>query len=446
MEKLVKLPPEALAVALLKLAEHDDMAERLVERLISEPNDIIKSYRRKISGLKRRKRFIHRKESKSFAAELDHLLKDLEQAKPDPGLGMSLIASFLETDQAVFGNCDDSFGYIGNVYRYGARSLFTQYASRCTDKKQVLNLLIKTYSNDPYSVREGLIDKGLEMLGEEEANNAIHLFELLAEEAEDEYQRSHYLRGVESLARQTGNAELFERIRLQSKEEPGISSCIEIGRVYLESGFPQKALEWISRIPANETFMDRERREILQEIYGQLGDSQREAELAWNSFRKSRNLHSLDKLLKVIGEEKREQVVDDEAGFIIDEGKTDYSDIKFLIDVKKFDEAELCILVKAGTQTLNGRFYETLLPMAKSMESETRMLAAYVIYRALLESILDRKFYKAYPHAAKYLRKLDRLAAEIEDWQDLGEHGMYHVWLNQVHGKKSSFWKHYRGE
>ncbi len=53
-KKLVKLPPEALADALLKLAEHDDMAERLVERLISEPNDIIKSFRRKISGLKRR--------------------------------------------------------------------------------------------------------------------------------------------------------------------------------------------------------------------------------------------------------------------------------------------------------------------------------------------------------------------------------------------------------
>lgn len=419
-KKLVKLPPEVLADALLKMTEHDDMAKHLVERLISEPDVIIKSFRRKISGLKRRKKFIHRKESRRFAAELDHLLEDMEQAKPDPGVGMSLIVSFLETDQAVFENCDDSFGYIGDVYRYGSRSLFTQYASRCTDKKKVLDLLIKTYSNDPYSIREGLIDKGLEMLGEEEANNAIHIFELLSEEVEDEYQKGHYFRAIESLARQTGNAELFERIRMQSTEEPSVSSCIDIGRVYLESGFPQKALEWINRISSYETFMDRERREILQEIYGQLGDSQKEAELAWLSFRKSRNLHTLEKLLKVIGEEKRELVID--------------------------DEAEICILVMAGTKTLNGRFYETLLPMAKSMESEARMLAAYVIYRALLESILDRKFYKAYPHAAKYLKKLDHLAAEIEDWQDLGEHGMYHVWLNQVHGKKSSFWKHYRGE
>ena len=56
-KKLVKLPPEVLADALLKMTEHDDMAKRLVERLISEPNVIIKSFRRKISGLKRRKKF-----------------------------------------------------------------------------------------------------------------------------------------------------------------------------------------------------------------------------------------------------------------------------------------------------------------------------------------------------------------------------------------------------
>ncbi len=112
--------------------------------------------------------------------------------------------------------------------------------------------------------------------------------------------------------------------------------------------------------------------------------------------------------------------------------------------MRRFDEAEICILVKAGTKTLNGEFYYTLLPMARAMETEGRILSAYMIYRALLESILDRKYYKAYPYAARYLRKLDMLASEIDDWQDLGEHGGYHVWLNQVHGKKSSFWRHYR--
>ena len=444
--KLIELGADILADALLKLAEHDDKADRLAERLTSDPNDIIKRFRRKISGLKRRKKIIHRRESRRFAAELDNLLEDLEEANPEPCVGMALIASFLETDRVIFGNCDDSSGYIRDVYRYGAYSLFAQYASKCQDKKKVLDLLIKTYSDDPYSIREGLIDKGREMLDDEDAKNAIHLFEILAHEEGDEYQKRHFQRAIESLARQIGDAKLFEKIRLESQEEPGTSTCLDIARVYLKSNDPQTALEWINRISQYETYMDSERRDLLQQIYGQLGDSRKQEEIAWLTFRKCRTLNTLEKLLRIIGEEQREQVIEDEAGYIIDDGRTEYSDIQFLIDVRKFDEAEICILVKAGTKTLNGEYYYTLLPMARAMESEGKMLAAYVIYRALLESILDRKFYKAYPHAAKYLRKLDILALEIEEWQDLCEHGMYHVWLNQVHGKKSSFWRHYRGE
>ncbi|MBN1949630.1 MAG: hypothetical protein JW801_00400, partial [Bacteroidales bacterium] len=277
----------------------------------------------------------------------------------------------------------------------------------------------------------------LEMLGKDEAKNAIDLFDILAEAEADEERKRHFQRAIESLAFQTGDAELFEKVRLESKQEPGISSCLDIARVYLESGDPNKALEWVNRIPPDETFMDRERRDLLQKIYEKLGDSGKQAEIAWLNFRTLRSLNTLENLIKIIGEEKREQVIEDEAARIIDESRVDYSDIQFLIDVRRFDEAEICILAKAGTRNLDGQFYYTLLPLARAMESKGRMLAASVIYRALLESILDRKYYKAYAHAAKYLRKLDTLALEIEDWKDLGEHGMYHLWLNQVHGKKA---------
>lgn len=72
------MPPEVLADALLKMTEHDEMAQRLVERLTSEPDDVIKRIKRKISGLKRRKKFIRWKDTRRFAAELDLLLEDLE--------------------------------------------------------------------------------------------------------------------------------------------------------------------------------------------------------------------------------------------------------------------------------------------------------------------------------------------------------------------------------
>ena len=50
--------------------------------------------------------------------------------------------------------------------------------------------------------------------------------------------------------------------------------------------------------------------------------------------------------------------------------------------------------------------YPALLPLARSLEQGQPS----IVYRALLESILDRAQSKAYPHAARYLRRLGTLA------------------------------------
>lgn len=402
--------------------------------------------KRKIAGLKRRTRFIHRGEARRFAAELDALLDAIEDANPEPYEGLKMVAAFLSTDHTILNSCDDSSGYIGDVYRFAAHELFAKYASGCTQKKRVLDLMIKTYSDDPFGVRDGIITKANEYLEPAEAENAVELFVHLAREEENIWEKFHFHHAIESLARQMGDAALFEKTRLERNPEPGVAACIDIARVYLETGDPQTAFNWLNRIPENETYMDDERRELLQRVYGKLGDNAKEEEIAWLTFRKSRSMQTLENLLHVIGEDKREQVIHNEAAFIIDDGKTDYHDIRFLVDVKRFEEAEICILVKAGTRSLDGYYYSTLLPMAKAMEQAGKSLAAYVIYRALMVSILDRKFYKGYGHAAKYLGKLDLLAKKITDWQDLGAHEVFHIWLQQEHGKKSSFWNHYRGE
>jgi hypothetical protein len=45
-----------LADALIDLANHDDLAADMVERLSSDPQELIKKVKRKITGLKRIKR------------------------------------------------------------------------------------------------------------------------------------------------------------------------------------------------------------------------------------------------------------------------------------------------------------------------------------------------------------------------------------------------------
>ena len=77
------------------------------------------------------------------------------------------------------------------------------------------------------------------------------------------------------------------------------------------------------------------------------------------------------------------------------------------------------------------------------MEKNGRWLAASLIYRALLDSILARAVSKYYHHGIRYLKKLDSLAAGIQDWRNLQDHECYRAGLLQTHGRKTSFWAGY---
>ena len=80
------------------------------------------------------------------------------------------------------------------------------------------------------------------------------------------------------------------------------------------------------------------------------------------------------------------------------------------------------------------------------MEEENRYLAASLIYRSLLGSILKRGYARAYPHGIRYLKKLDTLAAAVTDWKSFAGHEKVKEQLYQNHGRKRSFWSKYRGK
>ena len=92
---------------------------------------------------------------------------------------------------------------------------------------------------------------------------------------------------------------------------------------------------------------------------------------------------------------------------------------------------------------MNGDYYESLLPLAETFESESRHLAAGLIFRSLLVSILERGYTKAYPYGIRYLNKLDQLAASITDWRSFHHHDDFKNRIYQDHGRKKSFWSKY---
>ena len=440
-KRLTEMGAEALADALLELAVHIDAADDLIERLIATPKENIQRYKAKLAGLKRRQRFISWNESAAFAHELVMLLADLKSGVDDPRTGVELVTAFYRADGAVFDQCDDSDGNVGDVFRFDAKQLFVSYAARCQDKEWLSELVFDVNRDDDYGVRDILVDCAGEYLPESMIRDLIERFQAATSRETDEYKKRHWLLGVESLARQIKDAPLFEKTRLACRGTLSAAACVDIARVYLESGDAEKALSWLQRVPAEETFQAQERDQLLLEIYGKMGDTHEQAEVAWRIFRRHRSADALADLLAVIGHDQRDAVIEGEVADLLGDTSLSHSAAIFLVEMGYMDAAETYLLDRAGQ--LNGDFYGGLLPLAEAMEKTDRRLCASIINRALLDSILRRAQSKAYTHGARYLKTLDRLATSVYDWRGFENHGAYVENLRQQHGRKRSFWSRY---
>ncbi|MFH1674376.1 MAG: DUF6880 family protein [Pseudomonadota bacterium] len=440
-QQLIELGTERLADALLELAEKSELVEERVEGMLATPKESIRRYKTKLAGLRRMRRFVGWRESGDFAREIVTLLEDLRAEVDDPCIGAELVAAFYEVDGVVFDHCDDSNGTVGDVFRCDARDLFVHYAARCEDKQWLADLVLKLGQNDDYGVRDALMDCAADYLPEEITRGLTQQLWRLAERETDEYKARHWIFGIESLARQLKDAPLFEKARRAAWPEVSPAACLDIAEVYLEFGDAETALSWLERIREGETFKVDERDRLLLAVHEKLGKRQKRVETAWRIFRRHRSEDTLKTLLTVIGENQRNEVIDEEAGVILQSERLSYSDTAFLIQNGRIDDAEAYLLEQADQ--LDGDFYTSLLPIAEAMEKIGRVLVASVIYRALLDSILGRAQSKYYHHGVRYLKKLDVLAGRVGDWRYFPSHRDYTEKLRQLHGRKRSFWSRY---
>lgn len=437
-QKLMNLSIETLADALLKLAAQDKPASDLVACLVSTPEENIKRVKAKLSGIKRMRRFVRWGESSVLAQKLEGLLDDLSSSVDDPRIGAELLAAFYETDNAVLGNCDDSSGYVGDIFRHTAQKLFVSYAVRCEDKDWLVKLLIKLNRTDDYGIRDSLLHCAALYLPKTHIRVLIASFEAESAKIHELVGKRHWLLLVESLARQIKDAPLFEKTRLASCGEPNIAANTEIAQVYLESGDAAMALRWLEQIPATATFMAQERDKILLAVHGQLGNTAKQHEAAWRIFRRGRSAKSLQSLLDVIGNEHRESAITNELSAIFQENALSLDDAHFMAEIGKITEAASYLLDRAGQ--LDGIHYNFILPLAKTLEEHGFALAATALYRALLNSILERANTKTYTHGVLYLKKLEDLSSLVTDWHSFDIHGSYANQLRLQHGRKSAFW------
>ena len=404
----------------------------------------IRMFKSRLAAAKRRTRFLYGRGTAAFADELSAALAELQDGLYDPRKGVELLAEFFRSDEVLFNKCDDSDGNLGQIFTIHACKLFVHYAAVCSDKRWLADLILQLQHDDDYGVRDCLFDVASQFLPEPEMRSLVERLWKLGQREPTEYRQRHWLYLIESLARQMHDAALYERASRAAWSEGGAAQYIDIAKVYFESGDAATALTWLEKIPLVEQFEADKRDELLLALYQRLGCSDDATKTAWRIFRRFRHETTFEQLLEIVGCEERQQILDEETKLILQSPGISYTDAEFLLWCGKLDEAEQYLLARA--KELDGDQYYAILPLAEAMEREERYLAATVLYRSLLESILARAISKYYAHGVRYLRRLDELAQLVENWRTFIPHNEYFLQLLGKHARKSSFWGRYEAK
>jgi hypothetical protein len=395
----------------------------------------------KISEIKHSDGYITWNEAYNFSRDLELLLESIMLGIENPIEGCKLLAAFFECDEACFENCDDSSGYIGTVFSMDAAESFAHFAKRCPDKEWIQDLILELVQNDNYGVRGHLFKYASVYLPEPAILSLMQRIQNLADTETDARDKKIWLNFKETLSRQLNNPELFIKTKIAVRGSLMANDFLEIAQAYMEAGDAKTALSWLEKITDDEVLRVSERDNMLLQIYGHLGLKEKQTDLTWNIFRSYRTTDSLNKLLSLIGTERREEVLRGELTLISANSTLSLYDAEFLADVGYIKEAAQYVIERM--EQVSGILYHSLQDLAQVFEKNGYRFAASVIYRALLDSILTQGKSKIYHYGISYLRKLDQLAPYVEDWKDLPDHQSYVEMLLHFHKRKTSFWGSY---
>lgn len=436
-ELLIRAGVEALADELLRLSSRHDQVDAAVQRLTATGEERLKHYKSGLAGLRRGRRFIPWSESRQFAARLEGLLEELRTSGCDAKNGVDLAGRFFERDKSTLGRCDDSSGTIGDVFRFSARDLWVEFASRCEEKDWILDRLEKLLADDDYGVRDCLLAVGPRYLTEAQLRTLADRFWDRAQQETPEKHRTHWYLLVGIVARALVDPALYEKSTVAwcGGEVGGL--YLEIAGLYAAAGSPTGALRWLESSGPVRSHGDYQHDRLLLDVYGQLGATDKQAAVAQRIFDGCPTSETLDQLVEVVGEHRRDALVE-EAEKRIAAGSLSLSGAEFLLDVGRGQTAEFHIVERRSE--LEGEFYSTLLSLAKRLEEEDLLLSTACLYRALLDSILDRAKSKYYHHGVRYLKKLDSLAPRVQEWEPVEPHSVYRTCLLEQHRLKRSFW------
>ncbi len=457
-DKLKDLGTDKLAQLVLDEADRNAGFRRQVNAALagkSGPEAIAKLIDGRLSGLARAKSFIEWEKARAFADDLRSLTDTItsELGPAAPALAIDRLLRFIATHEQVFERVDDSSGRVQNVY----------YQAIHATGDLAANLPVLEADALPEKIMTALGESTHGYLADVTVAVAPHLphdslarwdgdlKDAIAERQTEEAARksdgwfysmtSQWAAMRQILASARGDLDLL--IALEVKKKSHLQDTLGIAVQLLEAGRSAEALKWV-RKPGRHTFgvtddgLSPERVSLEARILDATGERSAAQALRWRCFEARLSADILREYLKQLPDFEDIEAEDRAHAFALEKSEPEVA-LQFFLDWPRLDLAAK--LIETHPHCWDGGGWHILPKIAGLLEHD-QPLAATILYRALLDSILDRARFKAYGHGAKYLGKLVLLAQEADAMRPgtMTDHATFLAKLKKTHPRKSGFW------
>ena len=459
---LVALGAKRLAELALDEAQHNAVFRRRLSAALAAnkgPDAVAAIVDRRLVALKRARGFIDWESNKAFADDLRAMLTIItdELGKTAPDAAIDRIVRLLDTAGSVFNRVDDSNGRVQSVFELASDAIPGLADALSAKRKASLPDRVHHFlADEDFGFSRDLMENLLPIL----PATSVEAWDLrltdeirsmgTAKTKEDEWRHraklDRLVRMRQTIADHRGDCDAFITLeQSRGRRQPDI---LAVAERLQRAGRNAEALEWV-RKPGRRTpgvawdngndltsplALEQVRLELR--ILDAMGGAEEAQKLRWSVFLEILDGNILRVYVARLGDFEEFEVLD-RAFAHAAAYKDKYRALELFISWPRLDLASRLVL--DNEKHWDGRRYETLLPAAAALE-EQHPAAATILYRALLNHILDQGRSTAYGHAARYYEKLDALGSRVTAVAASRSHATYKAELQKKHGRKSSFW------
>jgi hypothetical protein len=450
-DALAKLGAKRLAELLAEACQNDRPLRRKIEILLASKQgseELEGTIAKRITSLSRADGFVDWREVPALVAELDTLRDGIvtQLGARDPRAASEQMWRFLTLAEPTFERTDDSSGRIGDVFHCAAADIGSLLARvPDLDRVTLAERLHESLGKDDYGFAAQIITSGSEALGVE---GRAKLRELLKAEIrrlpprqQEEnwdaigWPRARLSAHLADLADTECDVDAYiEAIQLGNREH---IDAANVAQRLIAAGRPAEALEWLDQGRRARGQFDLTIADLRIAAFEALGKKPEAQALRWLAFEATLSAPHLREHLKRLPDFEdfatEQKALAHAATF-----PSALTALVFLVEWPALEAADR--LVRQRISELDGRNYQWLGKAAEHL-AEKWPVSATLLYRALVLSVLERGYSKAYPYAARDLASVSILGSRLPPESGIPDHATFHAELKAKHGRKRGFWQ-----